>query len=49
MKNRFFGENKRETLFFLYNDEIKDAHNIGKNYFDSDIQKKIENWKWGNI
>ena len=24
----------------MYNDDIKDAHNIGKNYFDSDIQKK---------
>ena len=23
---------------------IKDAHNNGKNYFDTDIPKKFENW-----
>ena len=25
-------------------DYIKDSHNNGKNYFDTDIPKKFENW-----
>ena len=25
-------------------DYIKDSHNNGKNYFDTDITKKFENW-----
>ena len=32
-----------KPCFILYHDDIKDAHNSGKNYIDTDIQKKFEN------
>ena len=30
---------KIKNRFILYGDDIKDAHNNGKNYFDTDSQK----------